>query len=407
MKLQSLYKAQQIREKNADNPYPLQHVISTVSDRAIPQEISSSGNVSFYQADIKSYSDYYPFGMQMPGRFETAAGHNYLYGQGGQEKESEITGSESHYSAEYWMYDSKTARRWNLDPMPNPWQSSYATFNSNPIVFSDPLGLYGTEEEAQQQRKEAIKAGHTVGDVYQSGDEYGFNIIGSDNSTSATFNKTEWGESSNFYAFIGISPSLEKMLKVDTKTAEQKEPVRYDKLIRISVGQTAAVTSLVSLKSCNPSYGQVQDNLTPKLNRLLENSSKKALEEAVTDLKRRHQDELVFRYMSIAEYDATLEGSWRSRNNSTWPTLVNKDKNGNLGLKYVTPDVYFSSQTAKAALALPTAPSIVVWTFKNDLRTLTPRNWKPVDPKYGEPGGGREGTISEPFPIRGAFMLNK
>ncbi len=144
---QSLYKAQQIREKNADNPYPLQHVISTVSDRAIPQEISSSGNVSFYQADIKSYSDYYPFGMQMPGRFETAAGHEYRYGQGGQEKESEITGSESHYSAEYWMYDSRLGRRWNVDPMFKnyPGHTPFKAFYNNPLYWIDPKGLNETK----------------------------------------------------------------------------------------------------------------------------------------------------------------------------------------------------------------------------------------------------------------------
>ncbi len=139
MELQSLYKAQQIRKKNADNTYPLQHVISTVSDRAIPQEISSSGNVSFYQADIKSYSDYYPFGMQMPGRFETAAGHNYRFGFQGQESDNEMDGSKSYYSFSYRVHDSRIGRFLSQDPLRNdyPWNSTYAFAENSPILFID------------------------------------------------------------------------------------------------------------------------------------------------------------------------------------------------------------------------------------------------------------------------------
>ncbi len=142
---QSLYQTQQIREKNADNTYPLQHVISTVSDRAIPQEISSSGNVSFYQADIKSYSDYYPFGMQMPGRFETAAGHNYRYGMSGMERDDEMKGAGNSYDFGRRIYDPRIGRWLTVDPLRSlqPDQSTYKAFLNNPLVWTDPDG--GTE----------------------------------------------------------------------------------------------------------------------------------------------------------------------------------------------------------------------------------------------------------------------
>jgi hypothetical protein len=59
----------------------------------------------------------------------------------GQESDSEISGSwGSHYTAEYWMYDSRLMRRWNLDPKPNPSISQYSCFAGNPIWYSDPLG---------------------------------------------------------------------------------------------------------------------------------------------------------------------------------------------------------------------------------------------------------------------------
>ena len=65
----------------------------------------------------------------------------------GQEKDVEI--AEGIYTAEFWEYDSRTGRRWNQDPKPNPSISNYAAFANNPIWFSDPLGdtlkINGTE----------------------------------------------------------------------------------------------------------------------------------------------------------------------------------------------------------------------------------------------------------------------
>jgi hypothetical protein len=43
-------------------------------------------------------------------------------------------------TAEFWEYDSRIGRRWNLDPVVSPWESQYATFHNNPIALSDPYG---------------------------------------------------------------------------------------------------------------------------------------------------------------------------------------------------------------------------------------------------------------------------
>ena len=75
----------------------------------------------------------------MPGRAFISIG--YPYAHNGQERNGSIF--EGALSAENWMYDSRTLRRWEMDPMGYDWQSPYATFNGNPIYFSDPDGLYG------------------------------------------------------------------------------------------------------------------------------------------------------------------------------------------------------------------------------------------------------------------------
>jgi len=71
--------------------------------------------------------------------YTSAAG--YRFGFGGQEKDDEISGNGNTYTAEYWEYDARLGRRWNVDPVVKPWESSYAAFANNPIVYNDPTGL--------------------------------------------------------------------------------------------------------------------------------------------------------------------------------------------------------------------------------------------------------------------------
>lgn len=103
--------------------------------------------------DVLITYDYYAGGSIMPGRSFNAGSYRYG-GAGGQEMDNEIYGSAgTSYTAEYWQYDSRLVRRWNVDPMTYPWQSSYAAFNNNPIYFIDPLGLFGTRKEARAAKQ--------------------------------------------------------------------------------------------------------------------------------------------------------------------------------------------------------------------------------------------------------------
>jgi RHS repeat-associated protein len=88
---------------------------------------------------VISATDYSAFGVALYGR--TWSSDSYRYGFNGQEKEKDITGSETHTSAEFWMYDARLGRRWDLDPITIAWISSYATMLNSPIRYNDPLGL--------------------------------------------------------------------------------------------------------------------------------------------------------------------------------------------------------------------------------------------------------------------------
>ena len=85
-------------------------------------------------------NDYYPGGMLMPGRKFSQGAASYRYGFGGQEKSDEIKGEGNSYTAEFWEYDPRLVRRWNVDPVKKEHESPYASFANNPIWFSDVIG---------------------------------------------------------------------------------------------------------------------------------------------------------------------------------------------------------------------------------------------------------------------------
>jgi len=55
-----------------------------------------------------------------------ASAEQYRYGYNGQEKDDDILAG--LLGAEYWEYDSRLGRRWNIDPKSNPAINDYAFF---------------------------------------------------------------------------------------------------------------------------------------------------------------------------------------------------------------------------------------------------------------------------------------
>jgi RHS repeat-associated protein len=121
----------------------LGNVLTTIGDRKIPVDGAVADNTAeYYTAVVHSAQDYYPFGMEMPGRTFVLGG-GYRYGFGGQEKDQEVYGSTSLYYAAFWEYDARIGRRWNVDPITKPWESPFASFKNNPLFFADPDGKDG------------------------------------------------------------------------------------------------------------------------------------------------------------------------------------------------------------------------------------------------------------------------
>jgi hypothetical protein len=119
----------------------LGNVLSTISDQKVGvAAVGNSSLIGYYKAVVQTANDYYPFGMMMPGRkFSASSSASYRYGAGnGQEKSTEI--NEDSYTAEFWQYDSRIGRRWNVDPVVKDDESPYLVYGGNPVVMIDPDG---------------------------------------------------------------------------------------------------------------------------------------------------------------------------------------------------------------------------------------------------------------------------
>ncbi|MBI3133518.1 MAG: hypothetical protein HYZ14_02475 [Bacteroidetes bacterium] len=101
---------------------------------------SNDAMVDYYTADVQSYSDYFPFGMMLPGRNGSAS--DYRYGLNGMEKDSEIKGEGNSYTTDFRLYDPRIGKWLSLDPAEKkyPGFSPYNAFLDNPMYYSDPRG---------------------------------------------------------------------------------------------------------------------------------------------------------------------------------------------------------------------------------------------------------------------------
>ena len=146
----------------------LGNVLVAISDRKMQVDAGSDGVYDYFLPDVWVTNDYYPYHSVMPGRSYNSNAYRFG-GAGGQEKDDEITGvTGSHYTAEYWMYDSRIGRRWNVDPVDKPWESSYAAFANNPIWFIDPDGadvVNGDRIIADKQKEKSDNANNDLTDI--------------------------------------------------------------------------------------------------------------------------------------------------------------------------------------------------------------------------------------------------
>ena len=118
-------------------------MLVTVTDKKIGV-FTGTGNsiLSYYKADIATANDYYPGGMNMPGRKYQAGTASYRYGFQNQETDPELWGGAISYM--YRVEDPRLNRFFSVDPLAAqyPHNSPYA-FAENRLI--DGVELEGLE----------------------------------------------------------------------------------------------------------------------------------------------------------------------------------------------------------------------------------------------------------------------
>jgi RHS repeat-associated protein len=147
----------------------LGNVRSVVSDIKAP--IAHGDPAQGFNPIVRSQNDYYPFGMQIPGRIYNSS--SYRYGFQRQEKDDEIKGSGNSINYKYRMHDPRLGRFLSLDPLaPDyPYNSPYA-FSENRVI--DAVELEGLEKYVVHKQRN--KDGTTVINVSESGRIDGFQL---------------------------------------------------------------------------------------------------------------------------------------------------------------------------------------------------------------------------------------
>ncbi|MFT5823668.1 MAG: RHS repeat-associated protein [Crocinitomix sp.] len=133
-------------EKTYELSNHLGNVLATVSDRRLVASTDGT-NVDYYDADVTSTTEYYPYGMTL--RSETD-GSGYRYGFQGQEMDDEVKGEGNSVNYKYRMHDPRIGRFFAVDPLVHeyPHNSPYA-FSENMVIHMielEGLEAYGVAE---------------------------------------------------------------------------------------------------------------------------------------------------------------------------------------------------------------------------------------------------------------------
>ncbi|HNP24986.1 MAG TPA: RHS repeat-associated core domain-containing protein [Panacibacter sp.] len=140
--------------------------------------------MNYYLADIASAQDYYPFGMQMPGRVFNAA--SYRYGFNGKELDKDITAQDYDYGMR--IYDARIGKFLSVDPLTNeyPWYTPYQFAGCKPIFAKDldggedtPFDFSEADRKIREESARLFKIDPALSKQYQlRGNLIGFSVVG-------------------------------------------------------------------------------------------------------------------------------------------------------------------------------------------------------------------------------------
>ncbi|MDB5137943.1 MAG: hypothetical protein JWP37_4546, partial [Mucilaginibacter sp.] len=131
-------------EKSYELSNHLGNVLVTISDKKFGHN-AGNGSFDYYDADIVTANDYYPFGMGMVGRKYSAPASRYRYGFNGKENDIEVKGEGNQQDYGMRMYDPRLGRFLSEDPLVKKFAmlTPYQFSSNSPLRFLDLDGKEG------------------------------------------------------------------------------------------------------------------------------------------------------------------------------------------------------------------------------------------------------------------------
>ena len=147
----------------------LGNVLTTVTDRHLGQ--GTGKKAEYFTAEVRTASDYYPFGFRHPGRKKRSKAYRFAFNGKEQEAQQEY-GDHAHYDYGFRIYNPAIGRFLSVDPLAEKyvWVTPYNFAENSPIANIDLWGLQkwdmthmddnfkgATRKEIQRYRKESTK----------------------------------------------------------------------------------------------------------------------------------------------------------------------------------------------------------------------------------------------------------
>ena len=184
------------------------------------------------------------FGQVMPNRHGND--NQYRYGFQGQERDDEIKGAGNSYTAQFWEYDPRIGRRWNIDPVVKPHRSPYDAFSNNPIIMIDPKGdddFFNADGTFSHSTKKG-------NNIYVKSNNTGLNIPLTSVLLNTTTNEQIVKNVINYYAKqVGVKGEVELNLPIISKPSEENPAFTFKKKVFINVSKTGKMWGGKSLFS--------------------------------------------------------------------------------------------------------------------------------------------------------------
>ncbi|NML21270.1 hypothetical protein HHL16_10325 [Pseudoflavitalea sp. G-6-1-2] len=119
----------------------LGNVLAVILDKKKGVDADANGTNDYYAAELVSATDYYPFGMQMPGRKWRLGG--YRYGFNGKENDDDVKGEGVQQDYGMRIYDVRVGKFLSVDPITKsyPELTPYQFASNTPIQATDLDGL--------------------------------------------------------------------------------------------------------------------------------------------------------------------------------------------------------------------------------------------------------------------------